>query len=107
MASDEGAARLGEIALVDANSRVGATGLLFYDTLFDENAASHMALGSAILQSVPSAAASSSEERHARGVNHSSLHTDFMIGSRELEVSGVTSADEEVAILRNGIFVLA
>ena len=83
IASDEGAARLGEAALVDRSSRVGQTGLVFYDTLFDENAASHIALGSAILQCVPGAAAlSSRSERRGRGINKSSLHTDFMIGVR-------------------------
>ena len=56
VATDDGAARLGEVALVDGHSRVGKTGLVFYDTLFDENAASHIALGTAILQAVDGAA---------------------------------------------------
>src|SRR6185437_7347529 len=88
--TDEGSARLGEVALVDKTSRVGQTGLVFYDTLFDENAASHIALGDAILQAVPGSEELAPEERHARGVNHSSLHTDFMIGSNEVEIAGVT-----------------
>jgi aminopeptidase len=105
-AMDEGAARLGEVALVDGHSRVGQTGLVFYDTLFDENASSHIALGAAILQAVPWAAELSPDERAARGVNHSSIHTDFMIGSPELEVDGVTTAGDAVPILRNGDWVL-
>jgi aminopeptidase len=105
--SDEGAARLGEVALVDRTSRVGRTGLIFYDTLFDENAASHIALGDAILQAVPGAEKLSPEERNARGVNHSSLHTDFMIGSDEVAVAGVTSGGEEVPILVDGDWVLS
>jgi aminopeptidase len=104
---DDGASRLGEVALVDADSRVGKTGLTFYDTLFDENAASHIALGMAIVKAVDGADALAPDERHDRGVNHSSIHTDFMIGSRELDVSGVSKDGEEVPILRDGDWVLA
>jgi aminopeptidase len=106
IASDDGGARLGEVALVDGSSRVGKTGLVFYDTLFDENAASHIALGAAILQTVEGASDLSPEERHERGINHSSIHTDFMIGSPELTISGVTESGEEVPILRDGDWVL-
>ncbi|MEI8105290.1 MAG: aminopeptidase [Actinomycetes bacterium] len=105
--SDEFAARLGEVALVDNESRVGKTGLVFYDTLFDENAASHIAFGMAILQCAEGATDLSPEERNARGINHSSVHTDFMIGSRDLAVSGVTADGVEVPILRDGDWVLA
>jgi aminopeptidase len=106
VAADDGAARLGEVALVDAESRVGKTGLVFYDTLFDENASSHIALGSSIISAVPWAAGLSPDERHARGVNHSSIHTDFMIGSPELEVDGVDAQGEAVPILRGGAWQL-
>ncbi len=106
VASDEGAARLGEVALVDKTSRVGRTGLVFYDTLFDENAASHIALGDAILQAVPGAEEMTLDERNARGINHSSLHTDFMIGSNEVAIHGVTLAGDEVPILDDGDWVL-
>jgi len=106
-ATDEGAARLGEVALVDGHSRVGQTGLVFYDTLFDENASSHIALGASIVQAVPWAPELSPEERFERGVNHSSIHTDFMIGSNELEVDGVTAGGEAVPLLRGGDWVLA
>jgi aminopeptidase len=106
VASDDGAARLGEVALVDRSSRVGQTGLVFHDTLFDENAASHLALGAAILRTVRGAAGLSPGERHARGINSSSLHTDFMVGSAELSVDGVTAAGDEIPILREGAFVL-
>ncbi len=105
-ATDEGAARLGEVALVDGHSRVGQTGLVFYDTLFDENASSHIALGASIVQAVPWAPELSTEERFERGVNHSSIHTDFMIGSNELEVDGVTAGGEAVPLLRGGDWVL-
>jgi aminopeptidase len=104
--TDEGAAQLGEVALVDGHSAVGKTGLVFYDTLFDENASSHIALGAAIVQAVPGAHDLSAEDRVARGVNQSSIHTDFMIGSNELEIDGVTKDGEAVPILRDGDWVL-
>jgi aminopeptidase len=106
VATDEGAARLGEVALVDGHSAVGETGLVFYDTLYDENASSHIALGAPILQAVEWAGELSPEERVARGVNHSSIHTDFMIGSVDLEVDGVTTSGEAVPILRSGDWLL-
>ena len=104
--ADAGAARLGEVALVDADSRVGKTGLVFYDTLFDENAAAHIALGDAIVQCVEGAVELTPEARNARGVNHSSIHVDFMIGSPDVEVTGLTTAGDEVPVLRRGEWVL-
>jgi aminopeptidase len=102
IATDEGATRLGEVALVDGHSAVRKTGLVFYDTLFDENASSHIAFGASIMQALPWAAEASPEERHERGVNQSSIHTDFMIGSDDLEVDGITDQGEAVPLLRNG-----
>ncbi len=106
VATDDGAARLGEVALVDRHSAVGETGLVFYDTLFDENAASHIALGASILQAVEWAADLEPDDRVARGVNQSSIHTDFMIGSDELEVDGVTRSGDAVPLLRGGDWLL-
>jgi aminopeptidase len=106
VASDDGAARLGEVALVDGSSRVGKTGIVFYDTLFDENAASHIALGMSILHAVEGSSSLSPEERQERGVNHSSIHTDFMIGSSEIDVSGVDAHGHETPILRRGDWVM-
>jgi aminopeptidase len=106
IASDDGAARLGEVALVDRTSRVGRTGIVFYDTLFDENASSHIALGAAIKQAIPRARGLGDEELHAEGINHSSLHTDFMIGSPGVDVWGVTADAEEIPILAQGDWVL-
>jgi aminopeptidase len=107
LATDDGADRLGEVALVDADSRIGRTGIVFCDTLFDENAAAHIAFGAAIVQGVDDALAMSPEERQARGVNQSSIHTDFMIGSRELDVWGVDKGGQESPILRKGDWVLS
>jgi aminopeptidase len=104
--ADDGGVRLGEVALVDGESRVGRTGLTFYDTLFDENATCHIALGAAITQSLPGAEAMSPEERAAAGLNHSSIHTDFMIGGPEVEVDAVTRDGDVVPLLRNDEWLL-
>ena len=104
--TDDGASRLGEVALVDGHSRVGQTGLVFYDTLFDENASSHIALGTSIVQAVPWAHDLSPEERNERGVNQSSIHTDFMIGSNELEIDGIDTDGTATPILRAGEWLL-
>jgi aminopeptidase len=93
--ADAGAARLGEVALVDRESRVGTLGTVFYDTLLDENAASHIALGAGLAFSVE-------DEREAGRVNDSAIHIDFMIGSDEVDVTGVTADGREVALLREG-----
>jgi len=93
-AADEGAARLGEIALVDRQGRIGPLGTVFYDTLLDENAASHIALGHGFAFAV--------DEQDVSRVNESGIHVDFMIGSPELEVTGVTAEGERVPVLRNG-----
>jgi aminopeptidase len=106
LATDDGAPRLGEVALVDNTSRVGRSGIVFYDTLFDENAASHIAFGMAILQGLDGASELAPEERQARGINHSSIHTDFMIGSSEVDVSGIDRNGHETPILRRGDWVL-
>jgi aminopeptidase len=103
LASDDGAGRLGEVALVDGDSRVGATGLVFFDTLFDENASCHIAFGDAYFVRDDERAALA----HERGaVNTSSIHTDVMIGSRDLTVHGLTLAGDEVPVLIDGAFVL-
>jgi aminopeptidase len=104
--ADDGAARLGELALVDSSSRVGRTGLVFFNTLFDENAASHIALGLGIEVAIPGTQALSEEERHAAGINYSTVHTDFMIGSPEVAVSGLTTDGAEVPILKDGDWAL-
>ena len=91
---DEGAARLGEIALVDAEGRIGALDTVFYDTLLDENAASHIAFG----QGFPFVIGDEGRDR----VNASELHLDFMIGSMELKVTGITPDGERIPVLVEG-----
>ena len=91
---DEGARRLGELALVDRHGRIGPLGTVFYNTLLDENAASHIAFGSGFPFLV--------EESDLGRVNHSKQHIDFMVGSPEVEVDGVTAGGERVPVLRGG-----
>ncbi len=94
---DAGAARLGEVALVDRESRIGALGTVFYDTLLDENAASHIALG----QSFGICAQTQADRER---VNTSEIHLDFMIGSDEVSVTGLTAAGVQVPLLRGGVW---
>jgi aminopeptidase len=104
LALDEGARRLGELALVDASSRVGETDLVFRNTLFDENAASHIAFGAGLGWTLPDVAP---EQQLDAGVNDSQTHTDFMIGAPEVEVDGVEPGGGTVPILRDGVWQLA
>jgi aminopeptidase len=92
---DEGGARLGELALVDGQGRIGPLGTVFYDTLLDENAVSHIALGSGFTFSVD-------DDADKARINESGIHIDFMIGSSELEVDGITAGGERVPVLRAG-----
>ena len=94
MGTDDGAARLGEVALVDREGRIGGLGTVFYDTLLDENAASHIALG----QGFPFLLDEDERERS----NDSEIHIDFMIGSDALSVTGITTAGERVPVLIDG-----
>ncbi len=94
-ARDEGASRLGEVAIVDREGRIGPLGTTFYDTLLDENAASHIALGSAYSFAVRDPA-------DAERINRSAIHVDFMIGSDGIDVDGVTASGDEVPLLRGG-----
>ena len=96
---DDGAARLGEIALVDRESRIGQLGTVFYETLLDENAASHIAFGSGFSFAVETA------EDRAR-VNQSAVHIDFMIGDNDVDVTGLTRDGERVPLLRDGAWQL-
>ena len=93
VAIDDGAQRLGELALVDRQGRIGPLGTVFYSTLLDENASSHIAFGSGFPFLV--------EEPDAGRVNNSAQHIDFMIGRAELDVDGVTADGDRVPVLRN------
>jgi aminopeptidase len=103
---DEGAARLGELALVDGESAVGKTGITFWDTLLDENATSHIAYGRGIAMCIEGAMGLSPEEQRALGVNESVIHTDFMVGGPEVDIDGVTGDGALVPILRDDVWQL-
>jgi aminopeptidase len=96
---DPGAARLGEVALVDREGRIGPLGTVFYDTLLDENAASHVALGTGFQFAVET------EADRAR-VNESQIHVDFMIGGDDVDVTGLTADGTRVPVLRGGAWAL-
>ena len=101
-----GARRLGEIALVPDCSPISSTGLLFYNTLLDENAASHMALGHAYTKCIRNADRMSPEELAATGVNRSMLHIDLMIGSRHVDVDGISGDGACEPVMRQGEWAL-
>jgi aminopeptidase len=96
---DEGAPKLGEVALVDREGRIGQTDIVFFNTLLDENAASHIALGSAYEELV-------GDEEDRKRANSSNIHIDFMIGSDDVSVTGITRDGERVPVLRGGSWQL-
>ena len=100
---DEGAAYLGEVALVPFDSPISNTGILFYNTLFDENASCHFALGEAY-PCIENGAKMSKEELKAAGLNDSITHVDFMVGTPDLSITGITWEEEEVPVFVNGNF---
>lgn len=100
--TDEGAKRLGEIALVPDSSPISQSGLTFYNTLFDENASNHLALGSAYAFSLEGGVDMSQEELAEAGLNRSQVHVDFMIGSDQMDVDGIKEDGSRVPIFRNG-----
>lgn len=101
---DEGSCKLGEAALVEFDSPISNSNILFYNTLFDENAACHLALGVGFPTCYENGANMSKEELLAVGVNQSNEHTDFMIGTSDLKIVGTTESGEEVLIFENGNF---
>jgi aminopeptidase len=100
--TDEGASRLGEAALVPNSSPVSSAGLLFYNELYDENASCHLALGRAYTSSLEGAGAMPKEAFAAAGGNISDVHNDFMIGSDELNIDGLTHDGRHEPLLRRG-----
>lgn len=102
LATDEGAKRLGEVALVPFDSTVSNTGVLFYTTLYDENAACHLALGESYPESIEGGLEMSTEELLAHGMNQSLEHVDFMFGTEDLSIVGKKADGSEVLIFKDG-----
>ena len=106
LSSDEGASRLGEVALVDVDSAVGKRGLVLRNSLLDENASSHIAVGSGYTEPVAGAEAMDETQRVDAGINVSAIHIDLMIGGAEVDVDGIGRDGSEVPILSRGRWVL-
>ncbi len=103
---DSNSKYLGEVALVDYNSPISNTNMLFYTTLYDENASCHLALGQAFSDCIKDGENKSQKELEQQGVNQSKTHVDFMVGTKDLKIIGITEKDEEVVIFKNGNCVL-
>ncbi len=99
---DEGAAYLGEVALIAYDSPINNTGILFYNTLFDENASCHLAVGRGFNECLHGFENMTVEECHKAGINESMIHVDFMIGSKDMDIVGVTKDGKRVQIFKNG-----
>lgn len=105
LATDEGSKYLGEVALVPYNTPISESGILFYNTLFDENASNHLAFGAAYPNTVGGGAAMTKEQLKERGLNQSDSHEDFMIGSATTNIDGVKKDGALVPLFRNGNWV--
>ena len=103
--TDEGARRLGEVALVPHSSPIAHSGMTFLNTLFDENAASHIALGQAYTSCLKDGEKLTPDELAAKGANDSLIHVDWMIGSEKLDIDGVTASGSEEPLMRQGEWV--
>lgn len=100
--TDEGSMRLGEIALVPCDSPISNRDIIFYSTLFDENASCHLAIGAAYTSCIENGDSLSDEEKEKIGVNTSNTHVDFMIGDNTLNIVGVTKDGQEIQIFKDG-----
>ena len=103
---DEGASMIGEVALVPFESPINQTGILFYETLFDENACCHVALGAGFPDLYPGALEMNMDQRKEVGINDSMIHVDFMIGTRDLSIVGIDKNGKEVQIFKDGTWAI-
>ena len=103
---DEGSAYLGEVALIDVDTPISQSGILFYNTLFDENASCHLALGRAYPMNMEGSQSMSEEEMKAKGCNFSMVHVDFMFGSDDMQITGLHADGTEVVFFNDGQFCI-
>ena len=104
--TDEGSTRLGEVALISYDSPISNMNVLFYNTLFDENASCHLALGNAYTMNIKNGYEMSLDELKEKGYNSSMIHVDFMFGSKDMNIIGITKDNKEIKIFKNGNFVI-
>src|SRR5262249_3890777 len=105
LATDEGAARLGEVALVPHSSPISKSGILFYNTLFDENASSHIALGQAYSKCIRNGTNLAPQQRPENGAKKGLIHVDGMLGSGKFDVGGIAAAGQSEPLMRSGEWV--
>jgi len=106
LSTDEGSSYLGEVALISHDSPISNSGILFLNTLFDENASCHLALGRAYPMNIKGGTEMSQEELSAAGSNHSMEHQDFMFGSADMEITGIRHDGMKVVLFKNGNFAI-
>ena len=106
ISSDEGARRLGEVALVPHSSPISASGIVFNNTLYDENAASHIAVGQSYAMTMKDSDKLSPDEQARLGANSSMIHVDWMIGSADMDIDGVRQDGSREALIRKGEWVV-
>ena len=100
--TDDGASRIGEVALVPHSSPISQSGVLFYNTLFDENASCHIALGQCYADTIAGGSELSPEELQQKGGNQSLIHVDWMMGSDAVDIDGITLTGDVVPVMRGG-----
>lgn len=103
--SDEGSRYLGEVALISYDSPISLSNILYYETLFDENASCHLALGQSYAENVKGGTLMEEEQLNKLGANSSTIHVDFMFGTRDLNVTGIKEDGEEIVVFKEGNFV--
>ncbi|MGI6608681.1 MAG: aminopeptidase [Erysipelotrichaceae bacterium] len=104
--TDEGSKRIGEVALISHNSPISLSNILFYNTLFDENASCHLALGQAYPENIKGGTEMTEEQLKEAGANDSMNHVDFMFGSEDMKITGIKADGEEVSVFEKGNFIL-
>lgn len=100
--ADDGACELGEVALVNYDSPISRSGLIFYETLYDENAACHFALGSSFPKCLHGTLGKTIEELQKMGLNQSAIHVDFMVGTEDLNITGINNDGKKILVMKNG-----